>query len=85
MGGTAIPPVKPPVGTGPKGKPVGAGPKGKPVGSGTSGKGKGGGGKAKAGDLVPVWMDVETAKFLVRTLTSALEGNTQPKKKTGKK
>jgi hypothetical protein len=38
-----------------------------------------------AGGLVPVWMDVETAKFLVRALTSALEGNTQPKKKPKKK
>jgi hypothetical protein len=33
------------------------------------------------GDLVPVWMDVDTAKFLVRALTSALNQNIQPKKK----
>jgi hypothetical protein len=38
-----------------------------------------------AGELVPVWMDVETAKFLVRALTSALAGNMQPKKKKNKK
>jgi hypothetical protein len=36
-------------------------------------------------DLVPVWMDVATAKFLVRTLTAALNQNIQPKKKSGKK
>ena len=38
-----------------------------------------------AGGLIPVWMDTETAKFLVRALTSALEGNLQPKKKKTKK
>jgi hypothetical protein len=37
-------------------------------------------------DLVPVWLDVDTVKFLIRTLTAALN-QIQPKKgkKSGKK
>ena len=56
----------------------------KPGGPTHKGKGKKGGGGG-GGDLIPVWMDTDTAKFLVRTLTAALEGNTQPKKKKSKK
>jgi hypothetical protein len=44
----------------------------KPATSGTS---------TASGELIPVWLDVDTAKFLVRALTSALNQNIQPKKK----
>jgi hypothetical protein len=30
-------------------------------------------------DLIPVWMDVRTAQFLVGAITAALEGQNQPK------
>jgi hypothetical protein len=34
-----------------------------------------------SGDSVPVWMDVDTAKFLIRSLTAALNQNIVSKKK----
>jgi hypothetical protein len=67
----------------PKITPGAAVPKVQPGGPSLKGKGKKGGGGG-GGGLIPIWVDTDTAKFLVRALTAALEGDTQPKKKTKK-
>jgi hypothetical protein len=75
MGTTSGPTPTPKPGT-PAPKPSALAP-----GQGTPGAG---GTTTATGNLIPVWMDVDTAKFLVRALTSALNQNIQPKKKKKK-